>query len=142
MTKEEIKIYQELIDECDHFSLVQKSFLKKVLYFTETNRGFTFNLEKEINKFDSEVRNDFNVESELNLLFDGGFLLKKTKRKIYLGSYITVTNISINTDMLITLIKSIADNNKKQEEERQKRVAIILEAAKKRCEILNNTNKQ
>ena len=75
-------------------------------------------------------------------MFDGGFLLKKTKRKIYLGSYITVTNISINTDMLITLIKSIADNNKKQEEERQKRVAIILEAAKKRCEILNNTNKQ
>ena len=99
INKEEILKLQRNIDGVNTLSLLQKDFLKLVLWAHKNYGFYNFNLESVENKY-VKLKDDFNVSNEIQELIDSDILTVDTKKTIFKGDYRTIKEMKITSSFL------------------------------------------
>jgi len=77
--KEEILRLQRNIDSIGNLSLLQKDFLKLVLWAHKNYGFYNFNIESVEKKYE-KLKNDFNISNEIQELIDSDILTVENKK--------------------------------------------------------------
>lgn len=98
-----IKAVQTQIDETEGLSLLQKDFLK-LIYWSCENYGKYFYNKKTVEKKYEKIKEDFDIEKEIQTLIDSEIITMNTRKTIFRGEYKTIKQININKDVFNSLL--------------------------------------
>jgi hypothetical protein len=99
----ELKANQSKIDELETLSLLQKDFLKLVYWACKNYGKYIYSKTTILKKYD-KIKDDFDIEKEVQFLLDNNIIYMETKRTIFKGEYKTLKNVKINNDIFNLLI--------------------------------------
>lgn len=101
--KTEMRKVQVKIDDTECLSLLQKDFLKLVYWACENYGKYTYSFKKISERYE-KIKDDFDIEKEIEFLLDNDIITMDTKKTIFNGEYITIKNIKLNKTVLDVLI--------------------------------------